>query len=437
MGKPTIAILGRPNVGKSTLFNRLIGRRHAIVSPVEGVTRDRIYGNMDWTGHNFRVIDTGGYLPESEDIIEKAVRLQAELATEEADFIILLVDGRAEPTSSDRFLAQHILKSEKPYILVTNKIDDGSHEMSSLSYYELGLGEPISISAVSGRSVGDMLDVLVEKMPKSPDDSELDEDVVSLAIIGMPNVGKSSLMNALLKEEKSIVTNIAGTTRDSVDSYIRYYNKTYRLIDTAGLRRKAKIGDSIEYYSSVRTQKVIEDCDIAIVLLDAEKGFGNQDRDVVRNVIDHGRGLVVAVNKWDTIEKETRTLQEYKASIELNFKNMEHYPVIFMSVLENKRTWEVMRHAAMVFEEYQRRIKTSDLNEFINKAVENYHPPAVKSKHLKIKYATQVHSAPPVFALFTNYPELFPVSYRRYLENQIRKEFGFKGVPIKISFRKK
>ncbi len=437
MGNPTIAILGRPNVGKSTLFNRLIGRRHAIVSPVEGVTRDRIYGHMDWTGHQYRLIDTGGYLPESDDVIEKAVRIQAELATDESDFIILLVDGRSEPTSSDRFLARHILKSEKPFLLVANKIDDNVHENDSLAYYELGMGEPVSISAASGRSVGDMLDMLVEKMPQTVSAPEKDEDVVSLAIIGMPNVGKSSLMNALLKEEKSIVTNIAGTTRDSVDSYIRYYGRTYRLVDTAGLRRKAKIGDAIEYYSSVRTQRVIEECDVAIVLLDAKKGFGNQDRDVVRKVIDHGRGLVTAVNKWDLIEKDSQTTRKYNEDISLNFKNMEHYPVLYISVRENRRVWEVMKHASQVVDEYRRRIKTSELNEFILRAVANYHPPAVKGKHLKIKYATQVHAAPPVIALFTNYPELFPVSYRRYLENQLRAEFGFKGVPVKISFRKK
>ena len=437
MANPTIAILGRPNVGKSTLFNRLIGKRHSIVSPVEGVTRDRVYGQMEWTGKNYNVIDTGGYLPETEDVIDKAVRIQSEIASDEADFLILLVDGNEDITTSDRYLVELILKSGKPFILVINKIDDSVHEISTLQFYELGLGEPVHISAISGRNVGDFLDRIIKKIPEKQSSPIEKEKELNLAIIGMPNVGKSSLMNALLKEEKSIVTEIAGTTRDSVDSYIQYYGNTYRVIDTAGLRRKAKVGDSIEFYSAVRTNRVIDECQVALVLLDAKKGFDRQDKDIVRHVIDSGRGMVLVVNKWDLIEKDSSTMKEYTEDIQLFFKSMEHYPIRYISVKENRRVWNVMETASQVFEEYSRKISTSKLNNFITEAVRRYPPPAVKGKFLKLKYATQVHHSPPIFAFFTNFPELFPISYKRYLENQLRKKFGFNGIPIKISFRKK
>jgi len=437
LANPTIAILGRPNVGKSTLFNRLIGKRHSIVSPVEGVTRDRVYGQMEWTGKNYNVIDTGGYLPETEDVIDKAVRIQSEIASDEADFLILLVDGNEDITTSDRYLVELILKSGKPFILVINKIDDSVHEISTLQFYELGLGEPVHISAISGRNVGDFLDRIIKKIPEKQSSPIEKEKELNLAIIGMPNVGKSSLMNALLKEEKSIVTEIAGTTRDSVDSYIQYYGNTYRVIDTAGLRRKAKVGDSIEFYSAVRTNRVIDECQVALVLLDAKKGFDRQDKDIVRHVIDSGRGMVLVVNKWDLIEKDSSTMKEYTEDIQLFFKSMEHYPIRYISVKENRRVWNVMETASQVFEEYSRKISTSKLNNFITEAVRRYPPPAVKGKFLKLKYATQVHHSPPIFAFFTNFPELFPISYKRYLENQLRKKFGFNGIPIKISFRKK
>ena len=437
MAKPVIAILGRPNVGKSTLFNRLIGHRQSIVSPVEGVTRDRVYGTSEWTDYQFGVIDTGGYLPDSQDVIDKAVRLQAEIATEEADVVLLMVDARVDLTASDRTLAQMVLKSQKPYLLIGNKVDDAVHERDIAHLYELGLGDPILISAGSGRSIGDMLDQLVALFPEPTILAELNPDQVNLAIVGKPNVGKSSLMNALLREEKSIVTDIAGTTRDSIDSFIQYFNKTYRLIDTAGLRRKARIGDAIEYYSTVRTHRVISECDVAILMLDAEQGFGSQDRDIARQVMEYGKGLVVAVNKWDSISKDDRTMKNYTEAIEHHFKALGHYPILYISVLHNKRIWNVMEAAAAAYVEYHRKIRTRDLNDFIAKATQKYPPPAVRGKHLKIKYITQVHSAPPVFALFSNHPDLFPVSYRRYLENQLRNTFGFEGVSIKISFRKK
>lgn len=437
MADYTIAILGRPNVGKSTLFNRLVGKTHSIVSPIEGVTRDRIYGTYEWLDRKFDVIDTGGYIPHTEDKINKHVRLQADFAAEEADFLILLVDGRSELTSSERTLAKLIVESEKPFILVANKIDDISHEKDIYGLFELGMGEPMPVSAQSGRSLGDLLDEVNKRLPKKNKKDKISEDVINLAIIGMPNVGKSSLMNRVLQEEKSIVTDIAGTTRDSVDSFIKFFERDIRLIDTAGLRRKGKISDSIEYYSSVRTNRVLEECDVALVLIDATKGFGNQDRDIVRAVLDAGKGLVLVINKWDAVEKDTHTMNDFMEEIEYRFTSMQHYPMLFISVKNNKRVQSVLEEAVKVYDLRKNTIQTSQLNEFIEVATRKYPPPGVKGKHLKIKYATQVHHSPPILAFYTNYPDLFPIAYKRYLENQLRESFDLSGVPIRISFRQK
>ena len=437
MADYTIAILGRPNVGKSTLFNRLVGKTHAIVSPVEGVTRDRIYGTFDWLHREFGVIDTGGYIPHTEDEINKHVKLQADIAAEEADFLILLVDGRSELTSSEKTLAELIIATEKPYILVANKVDDIVHEQDIFSLYELGMGDPMPVSAQSGRSLGDLLDVINTRLPERPTKKNIGDEIINLAIIGMPNVGKSSLMNNLIKEEKSIVTNIAGTTRDSVDSYIKHFNRDIRMIDTAGLRRKAKVSDSIEFYSSVRTNRVLEECDVALVLIDATKGFGNQDRDIARAVMDAGKGLVLVVNKWDAIEKDTDTMKDFIDEIEYRFMAMQHYPILFISVKNNRRVTTVLDEAVRIFDARRKKLQTSSLNDFIIKTVSKYPPPGIKGKHLKIKYVTQVHHSPPILAFYTNHPDLFPIAYKRYLENQLRKTFDLKGVPIRISFRHK
>ena len=437
MANNTIAILGRPNVGKSTLFNRLVGKTHAIVSPVEGVTRDRIYGTFDWLNRQFNVIDTGGYIPFSDDKINKHVRLQADIAAQEADFIILLVDGRSELTSSEKNLASLIIGMEKPYILVANKIDDLSHEKDIYNLFELGMGEPMAISAQSGRSLGDLLDEIHNRIPETSEKKKNSENLVNVAIIGMPNVGKSSLMNSLLNEEKSIVTDIAGTTRDSVDSYIKYFGRDVRIIDTAGLRKKAKVNDTIEFYSAVRTNRVLLECDIALVLIDASKGFDNQDRDIVRSVIDVGKGLILVINKWDKIDKSTNTMKDFVDEIEYRFMAMKHYPKLFISVKNNLRIPSVLDEAIRVFDARRTKIKTAALNEYVKKVTLKYPPPGVKGKHLKIKYVTQVHHSPPILAFYTNHPDLFPISYKRYLENQLRKNFDLEGVPIRISFRQK
>ena len=435
MANPTIAILGKPNVGKSTLFNRLIGSGHSIVSPEEGVTRDRVYGRFDWQGRDFNLIDTGGYIPDSEDVIESHVRFQAEIAAQEADLVILLVDGRSRITSSDQYLARQIQKSEKPFVLAVNKIDELKMEDSTMEFYELGLGNFFMLSAQNNRSVGDLLDGVIEKLPEKDFKEDNVKDCVNLAIVGMPNVGKSSLMNELLQEEKSIVTPIAGTTRDSIDSFLRFHKNNIRLIDTAGLRKKSKITCDIEFYSTVRTFRVINDCDVAAVLIDAEKGFTNQDRDIIRQIIDNGRGLVIAVNKWDLLEKDTDFLKNYYQDILDAYPSLIYYPMLFISVSHNLRVRSVLKETLRVYKERQKKVKTAAVNEFLKNTTWHYSPPVVKGKNISIKYGTQVHHSPPIFAFFTNHPQLIPVQYKRYMENNLRDNFGFEGVPIKISFR--
>jgi GTP-binding protein len=437
VAKPTLAILGRPNVGKSTLFNRLVGRRHAIVDEIAGVTRDRIYGSVEWVGHHFHLIDTGGYLSGTGDTMETVVRQQAEIAGEEADLILFMVDSRAGVAPDDHALADRLRQLSKPVLLTVNKIDDLSHQPRAMEFYELGLGEPMLISALSGSGVGDLLDKVVEELNVQTREDEAPPEAIGLAIIGVPNVGKSSFLNTILKQEKAIVTPIPGTTRDSIDSYIRYMNRTLRLIDTAGLRRKSKVTDAIEYYSTVRTLRTIDECQVAIVLVDAERGFHTQDQQIMSHVMDKGKGLVVAVNKWDLVEKDSHTLGQWVQSMRDEFKMLEHYPLNFISILHNQRVWKTLETALKVYDESIRQISTSQLNQFLEEAKEYLSPPATRGKRIQIKYVTQVHREPPLFAFFCNHPRLIPVAYRRYLENRLRERFGFEGVPIKLSFRQK
>ena len=437
MASHTIAILGRPNVGKSTLFNRLVGERKAIVSPIEGVTRDRIYSPFEWSGREMKVIDTGGFLPNTDDVMNRHIQEQARIATTEADLILFMVDGRDEITSSDRILCDMVQRSQKPSVLVVNKIDSSNNKYLINNFFELGLGEPFPVSAQSGSGVGDLLDLLVSMLDSNvPLQSDIETDM-NLAIVGMPNVGKSSLMNGLLKEEKAIVTDIAGTTRDSVDSYIKYFGKTVRIIDTAGLRKRSKVDEDIEFYSSVRTQRVIEDCDVAAVVIDGAKGFGKQDKDIVRNIIDNGKGMVLVINKWDLIEKDNETMKNMSEDIDYSYTSTAHYPKLFISVKNNLRLTKVLDESIRIHNRYVSKTATSLLNEILKDIVGKYPPPAVKGKHLKIKYATQIRHSPPLFAIFMNHPHLVPISYKRYMENQLRDKLDLSGVPIKISFRQK
>tara|TARA_Y100001970_G_C14244661_1_gene867250 strand:- start:1861 stop:3174 length:1314 start_codon:yes stop_codon:yes gene_type:complete len=437
MGKFTIAILGRPNVGKSTLFNRLVGSRKSIVSPIEGVTRDRIYSSFEWVGHDLNLIDTGGFLPKEKDIMNRHIQEQARVAIEDADLIIFLVDGQSDITSSDRILADMVKKAQSRSILVVNKLDSLSMDNDINIFFELGLGDPIPISASHGRNIGEMLDIIIQNLPNSETQVLNDNSDINLAIVGMPNVGKSSLMNALLQEEKSIVTNIAGTTRDSIDSYIKYFGKNIRIIDTAGLRKRTKVNDDIEFYSAVRTNKVITECDIAILMVDADKGFDKQDKDIIRNIIKLGKGLMIAINKWDLIEKDSFTMDNLIKDIHYSYSATKHFPILFISVKNNLRLQNILDITLKIHDRLTSKVSTSLLNELIQKITRDTPPPAVKGKHLKIKYAAQPRHSPPIFAIFMNHPNLVPISYKRYIENSLRKELDLEGVPIKISFRKK
>jgi GTP-binding protein len=435
---PIIAIMGRPNVGKSTLFNRLLKRRKAIVAAQEGITRDRIYGEVEWAGYELTFIDTGGYIPDDLDLYHAAVRKQIQLAIKEADLILLMVDGRTAPNSSDLALAQLIRESGKPFLLVVNKCDTPELDDQLYLYHELGMDPVLPISALNGRLTGDLLDAVVDKLglARKPVSKEAAEKLY-LAIVGMPNVGKSSLANALLQKEQTIVTPIPGTTRDSIDTPLKWYGKDIVLIDTAGLRKKAKVKDDIEYYSNVRTHRTIARSDVALVLIDAEKGFTRQDKGVIDLVISKGKGLVILVNKWDLIEKDANTLNQFRQEIIDRFPALRHYPMLFISALTRQRVSKVLDLAWNVHQNRKRRIPTGDLNRWLQKVTTAQPPPAVKGRHLRLKYVTQVSAAPTVFAFFCNFPGSVPTAYQRFLENQLREQFQLDGVPLKLSFRKK
>jgi GTP-binding protein len=438
MPYPVIAIVGRPNVGKSTFFNRVLNQKKSIVDATEGITRDRIYGKVDWVGHSMTFVDTGGYIPEDLDIFNSAVREQAQEAISEADLILFMVDGKQDPTSSDKTLAQFVRESGKKSIMVVNKCDDLDSNKQINGFFELGIDPIMPVSALNGRLTGDLLDsVLAQLNLKEAKINEDKDEGMRLAIVGMPNVGKSSLTNALLQKKQSIVTPIAGTTRDSIDSYLKYYGKTITLVDTAGLRKKSKVSDSIEFYSTVRAQRSILNCDVALVLIDAEKGFTKQDKTIMEDVITKGKGLVIIVNKWDLIKKETQTMKNFSDEIEYQFKALSHYPILYISALTKQRVSKVLGIAKGVFELRKKSIKTSILNKFLQKTIRLQSPPATHGKVINLNYMIQVSTGPHLFVIYTNYPKLVPTGYKRFIENQLREEFDLLGIPIRISFRKK
>ena len=438
MSYPVIAIVGRPNVGKSTFFNRLLNQKKSIVDATEGITRDRIYGKVDWVGHSMTFVDTGGYIPEDLDIFNSAVREQAQEAISAADHILFMVDGKQDPTSSDKTLAQFVRQSGKKSIMVVNKCDDLDSNKQIHGFFELGIDPILPVSALNGRLTGDLLDSILGQLnlKEAKITEELDGGM-SLAIVGMPNVGKSSLTNALLQKKQSIVTPIAGTTRDSIDSYLKYYGKTITLVDTAGLRKKSKVSDNIEFYSTVRAQRSILNCDVALVLIDAEKGFTKQDKTIMEEVITKGKGLVIIVNKWDLIKKATQTMKTFSDEIEYQFKALSHYPILYISALTKQRVSKVLGVAKGVFELRKKSIKTSILNKFLQKIIRLQSPPATHGKVINLNYMIQVSTGPHLFVIYTNYPKLVPTGYKRFIENQLREEFDLLGIPIRISFRKK
>jgi GTP-binding protein len=441
MSTNIIAIVGRPNVGKSTLFNRLIEQKKAIMDNMSGVTRDRHYGYGQWTGKFFTVIDTGGYVHGSDDIFEGAIREQVEMAMEEAAVLLFVVDCASGLTDLDKDFAKVLRRSKKPVLLVANKADTHEKAFAAAEFYELGLGDPFPIAAESGSGTGDMLDVMVSHFKEEGIENP-EAGVPRVAILGRPNVGKSSFLNALLGNDRSIVTDIAGTTRDAIQNHYTLYGKDFIITDTAGIRRKAKIDDNIEYYSVLRSIKALEECDVAIILIDAttidfNTGLEAQDMNIVSMADKAKKGIVLMINKWDLVAKDTNTAIRLEKAIKDRMAPLNYMPVIFTSVMEKKRIFQVIELMLEVDENRSQKISTSKLNDVMLDVIQSYPPPAWKGKYIKIKYCTQVSTPYPTFIFFCNLPQYIKESYERYLENQMRKAFKLDGTPISLFFRKK
>lgn len=430
MAKPIVAIVGRPNVGKSTLFNRIAGQRISIVEDTPGVTRDRIYADAEWLNQNFTLIDTGGLEPESDDMMLKNMYSQAEIAIESADVIIFVADVRTGMVDADMQVANILRKSKKPVVLAVNKMDDlAKYGMDIYEFYQLGLGEPFGVSAGQMLGIGDLLDEVIKYFPEDKEDDE-DDDTIKVAIIGKPNVGKSSLINKILGEERVIVSDVAGTTRDAIDSEYEYNGQKYVFIDTAGMRRKSKIKENIEKYSIIRAVAAVERADVCIMMINAEEGITDQDTKVAGIAHEAGKAVIIAVNKWDKIEKDNKTMNKFVKDIETEFKYLSYAPTIFISAATGQRVTKLFELIDMVHQNNTMRISTGMLNDVLIEAMAMNQPPAEKGRPLRIYYITQVSVKPPTFVLFVNDTELLHFSYKRYIENQLREAFGFKGTPI-------
>ncbi|MBI2427675.1 MAG: ribosome biogenesis GTPase Der [Ignavibacteriales bacterium] len=436
MPNPLIAIVGRPNVGKSTLFNRIIGAQHAIVHDLPGVTRDRHYGLAEWTGKKFMLIDTGGFVPNSDEVFEKAIREQSQIAIEEADKIIFVVDGKEGLTPIDKDIAQILRKANKKVHLVINKIDSARDEHAAAPFFKLGFTDPYSLGALAGRKIGDFLDLVTKEFLVNMEEDESDSQL-KIAIIGKTNVGKSSLVNAILGKERSIVTPIAGTTRDPVDSTITYAGEEILLIDTAGLMRKSRIRHSVDFFSTIRTLKAIDRCNLAVVLFDAAIPLEKQDLRIVQTAVEKNVSVVVAVNKWDAIEKDTNSTKEYEQVLRNKLRTFDYIPIIFISEKPKQRIFKMLDLAKQVHTNRAMRIPTSSLNEALLADILHYPPSTKTGKDVKLNYVTQVKASPPVFVFFANEPDMVSVVYKRYLENRIRHHYGFQGVPLTLVFKKK
>lgn len=434
----TVAIVGRPNVGKSTLFNRLLEQRKAIVDDVSGVTRDRQYGIAEWNGKTFNVIDTGGFVANSEDVFEREIRKQVKIAMEEANVLLFMCDVTTGITDLDSDVADLLRRSAKPVFLVVNKVDNSERLLEAAEFYSLGFERIFFLSSITGSGTGELLDdvaaLITEDLQQA---APKDGDLPKIAIIGQPNVGKSSLLNALVGEERNIVSDIAGTTRDTIHTHYKLFQKEFVLIDTAGIRRKAKVHEDLEFYSVIRAIKAMDEADICLLLLDAEKGITAQDLSIFSLAVRKGKGVVILVNKWDLIEKETNTARDYEKELKQRLAPFTDVPIIFTSVPEKQRIFKAIEEALRVYENRQRKISTSKLNDVMLKAIESYHPPVVRGTPIRIKYVTQLPTHTPAFAFFCNLPDDVKQPYKNYLENQLRANFDFQGVPLKLFFRKK
>jgi len=431
-----VAIVGRPNVGKSTLFNRLVGQRQAIVDATAGTTRDRHYGKTDWNGKEFSVIDTGGYAVNSDDLFEEDIRRQVMLAIDEADLILFMVEVGTGITDLDMMMADVLRRSGKPVIVVCNKVDNYDLIYLSHEFHSLGLGAPYCISSMSGSGTGDLMDAILAALPEDTQ-AEQQDDLPRITIVGRPNVGKSSMTNALLGEERNIVTDIAGTTRDSIHTRYNKYGMDFYLVDTAGMRKKGREMEDLEFYSVMRSIRAIENSDVCILMLDAQQGLESQDLNIHNLIVRNRKGCVIVVNKWDLVEKESNTMKEWRAFLAKKLAPFNDIPIVFASALNKQRILEVLQQAIRVYNSRRRRIPTSELNDYILPIIEAYPPASTKGKYIRIKYATQLPTPTPQFAFFVNLPQYIKEPYRRYLENKIREHWDFSGVPMQIYFRQK
>ena len=437
MARPVVAIVGRPNVGKSTLFNKLVGARLSIVDDKPGVTRDRIYGDCEWLGHRFLLVDTGGIEPRADDAILSQMRAQANIAIATADVIVLVTDLRSGVVATDQDVANMLQKSGKPVILCVNKCDSvGAPDPEFYEFYNLGMGDPIAVSAVHGHGTGDLLDAVIAYFPPESEEEE-EDDTIKVAVIGKPNVGKSSLINRISGQERAIVSDIAGTTRDATDTRIENQYGKFTFIDTAGIRRKSKVTDAIEKYSIIRARTAVERADVCVIMIDATEGFTEQDSKVAGIALDQGKGCIVVVNKWDAVEKDGNTMREYKEKLAVDFAFMKFAPFVFISAKTGQRVDRLFEQIAYVYAQSTMRISTGKLNEILGVATARVQPPTDKGKRLKIYYMTQASVCPPTFVFFVNNAQLFHFSYQRYLENQIREVFGLEGTPVRFIIRER
>lgn len=431
----TVAIVGRPNVGKSTLFNRLTGERKSIVDDQSGVTRDRIYGIVNWNGVNFNIIDTGGFVVNSDDIFEAAIREQVKIAIEEANILLFVVDVTTGITHMDDIVAQVLRKSKKNVIVVVNKVDNHQRSLDSAEFYSLGFKDLFTVSSINGSGTGELLDLVTQDMQN--DEDEFEEDVPRIAVVGQPNAGKSSLVNTFLGKERNVVTNIAGTTRDTIDTRFTKFGKDVIIVDTAGLRKKAKVHENLEFYSVIRAVRTLDKTDVAIVMIDATKGITAQDISIFSLAARKKAGIVFVVNKWDLIEKDTHTAKEYEAELRKRIEPFSDVPIVFTSVHQKQRVLKILDLAIEVYERRKQKISTSKLNDFLQKSLEKFPPPFIKGKKVTIKYVTQLHTRTPSFVFFCNHPKYIRPSYKKYMENRLRETWNFEGVPLTIFYREK